>query len=131
MKTNLIRFEKNEHLHSSLNVCVSMSWSKPCSYIKLGNPFNVETQLLIDVIDGVIIIITLCSARSSALINIRPICHSPDSSLLCDDQGNLSFVKVVKHIEMPKACPKKSNCHFQKLDLLTFSFLDKLLMFHS
>jgi len=26
--------------------------------------------------------------------------------------------KVVKHIEMPKACPKKSMCHFQKLEMI-------------
>jgi len=26
--------------------------------------------------------------------------------------------KVVKHIEMPKACPKKSICHFQKLEMI-------------
>jgi len=27
-------------------------------------------------------------------------------------------VKVVKHIEMPKAGPKKSVCHFQKLEMI-------------
>ena len=57
--------------------------------------------------------------------------------------------KVVKHIEMPKAGPKKSICHFQKPEmilkwnkqnsvrlpqkyqflLIDLSFLDKLLMF--
>ena len=26
--------------------------------------------------------------------------------------------KVVKYIEMPKACPKKSICHFQKLEMI-------------
>ena len=27
-------------------------------------------------------------------------------------------IKVVKYIEMPKACPKKSMCHFQKLEMI-------------
>ena len=27
-------------------------------------------------------------------------------------------VKVVRHIEMPKAAPKKSICHFQKLEMI-------------
>jgi len=27
-------------------------------------------------------------------------------------------LKVVKYIEMPKACPKKSMCHFQKLEMI-------------
>ena len=27
-------------------------------------------------------------------------------------------LKVVKHIEMPKAGPKKSICHFQKLEMI-------------
>ena len=26
--------------------------------------------------------------------------------------------KVVRHIEMPKAAPKKSICHFQKLEVI-------------
>jgi len=26
--------------------------------------------------------------------------------------------KVVKYIEMPKACPQKSMCHFQKLEMI-------------
>jgi len=25
---------------------------------------------------------------------------------------------MVKHIEMPKACPQKSICHFQKLEMI-------------
>jgi len=28
------------------------------------------------------------------------------------------YVKVVRHIEMPKAAPKKSICHFQKLEMI-------------
>ena len=31
---------------------------------------------------------------------------------------NLYDLKVVKHIEMPKAGPKKSICHFQKLEMI-------------
>jgi len=27
-------------------------------------------------------------------------------------------VKVVIHVEMPKTAPKKSNCHFQKLEMI-------------
>jgi len=27
-------------------------------------------------------------------------------------------LKVVKHVEMPKAAPKKSICHFQKLEMI-------------
>ena len=30
----------------------------------------------------------------------------------------LRLVKVVKYIEMPKACPKKSMCHFRKLEMI-------------
>ena len=29
-----------------------------------------------------------------------------------------SLIKVVKYIEMPKACLKKSICHFQKLKMI-------------
>ena len=32
-------------------------------------------------------------------------------------QKKLKF-KVVIHVEMPKAAPKKSICHFQKLELI-------------
>jgi len=28
------------------------------------------------------------------------------------------YVKVVIHVEMPKAAPKKSICHFQKLEMI-------------
>jgi len=31
---------------------------------------------------------------------------------------NSPLFKVVRHIEMPKAAPKKSICHFQKLDMI-------------
>jgi len=27
-------------------------------------------------------------------------------------------IKVVIHVEMPKAAPKKSICHFQKLEMI-------------
>ena len=30
----------------------------------------------------------------------------------------LVLLKVVIHVEMPKAAPKKSICHFQKLEML-------------
>ena len=39
------------------------------------------------------------------------------SSLTQTDTHALHF-KVVKHIEMPKACPKKSICHFKKLAMI-------------
>ena len=31
---------------------------------------------------------------------------------------HMSLFKVVKHIEMPKAAPQKSMCHFQKLEMI-------------
>ena len=29
-----------------------------------------------------------------------------------------AHIKVVRHIEMPKAAPKKSICNFQKLEMI-------------
>jgi len=38
---------------------------------------------------------------------------SSSSSTITNDK-----FKVVRHIEMPKAAPKKSICHFQKLEMI-------------
>jgi len=33
-------------------------------------------------------------------------------------ETSLNQIKVVKHIEMPKAAPQKSICHFHKLEMI-------------
>ena len=48
-------------------------------------------------------------------------CHKT-TLILYDCQTNFLWkcwvIKVVRHIEMPKAAPKKSFCHFQKLEMI-------------
>jgi len=34
------------------------------------------------------------------------------------EKSRFDLVKVVRHIEMPKAVPKTSICHFQKLEMI-------------
>ena len=44
------------------------------------------------------------------------VCYKLHSRCVFD--GDNMIIKVVKYIEMPKACLKKSMCHFQKLETI-------------
>jgi len=38
--------------------------------------------------------------------------------IIVDNNVDILCIKVVIHVEIPKAAPKKSICHFQKLEMI-------------
>jgi len=52
------------------------------------------------------------------LYGTQELFNKAHASTRVDVETAIGLLKVVIHVEMPKAAPKKSICHFQKLEMI-------------